>query len=30
METEAPITNKLKRATFSVPFFLACLAAQEL
>jgi len=26
-ETEASITNKLKRGTFSATFFLACLAA---
>lgn len=29
-ETEASITNKLKRGTFSATFFLACLAAIEL
>ena len=29
-ETEASITNKLKRRTFSATFFLACLAAIEL
>jgi hypothetical protein len=29
-ETEASITNKLKRGTFSATFFLACLAAMEL
>ncbi|WP_244563229.1 DUF6471 domain-containing protein [Bradyrhizobium lablabi] len=29
-ETEASITNKLKRGTFSATFFLACIAAQEL
>jgi hypothetical protein len=29
-ETEASITNKLKRGTFSVTFFLACIAAMEL
>jgi hypothetical protein len=29
-ETEASITNKLKRGTFSATFFLACLAALEL
>jgi Domain of unknown function (DUF6471) len=29
-ETEASITNKLKRGTFSAMFFLACLAAMEL
>ena len=28
--TEASITNKLKRGTFSATFFLACLAAFEL
>jgi len=28
-ETEASITNKLKRGTFSATFFLACLAAME-
>jgi hypothetical protein len=30
VETEASITNKLKRGTFSATFFLACLAAIEL
>jgi hypothetical protein len=30
IETEASITNKLKRGTFSATFFLACLAALEL
>jgi Domain of unknown function (DUF6471) len=30
VETEASITNKLKRGTFSATFFLACLAALEL
>jgi len=29
-ETEALITNKLKRGTFPATFFLACLAALEL
>jgi hypothetical protein len=29
-ETEASITNRLKRETFSAAFFLACLAAVEL
>lgn len=29
-ETEASITNKLKRGTFQASFFLACLAALEL
>jgi hypothetical protein len=29
-ETEAGITMKLKRGTFSATFFLACLAALEL
>lgn len=29
-ETEASITNKLKRGTFSATFFLACLAALDL
>lgn len=29
-ETEASITNKLKRGTFPATFFLACLAAMEL
>jgi virulence-associated protein VapD len=29
-ETEASITMKLKRGTFSATFFLACLAALEL
>ena len=29
-ETEASITNKLNRGTFSATFFLACLAALEL
>jgi len=29
-ETEAGITMKLKRGTFSATFFLACLAAMEL
>jgi hypothetical protein len=29
-ETEASITNKLKRGTFSATFFLACIAALEL
>ncbi len=29
-ETEASITNKLKRGTFSATFFLACMAAMEL
>jgi Domain of unknown function (DUF6471) len=29
-ETEASITNKLRRGTFSATFFLACLAALEL
>jgi hypothetical protein len=29
-ETEASITNKLKRDTFSATFLLACLAALEL
>jgi Domain of unknown function (DUF6471) len=29
-ETEAGITMKLKRGTFSASFFLACLAAMEL
>jgi hypothetical protein len=29
-ETEASITNKLKRGTFSAMFFLACLAAMGL
>lgn len=29
-ETEASVTNKLKRGTFSATFFLACLAALEL
>lgn len=29
-ETEASITNKLARGTFSATFFLACLAALEL
>jgi len=29
-ETEASITNKLKRGTFSATFFLACIAAMEL
>ncbi len=29
-ETEASITNKLKRGTFSATFMLACLAALEL
>ncbi|MGH6726282.1 MAG: DUF6471 domain-containing protein [Pseudolabrys sp.] len=29
-ETEASITNKLKRGTFQATFFLACLAALEL
>jgi Domain of unknown function (DUF6471) len=30
VETEAGITMKLKRGTFSATFFLACLAAVEL
>jgi hypothetical protein len=29
-ETEASITNKLKRGTFAATFFLACVAALEL
>ena len=29
-ETEASITNKLKRGTFTATFFLACIAALEL
>jgi Domain of unknown function (DUF6471) len=29
-ETEASISNKLKRGTFAATFFLACLAALEL
>jgi hypothetical protein len=29
-ETEASVTNKLARGTFSATFFLACLAALEL
>jgi Domain of unknown function (DUF6471) len=29
-ETEASITNKLKRGTFAATFFLACLAALDL
>ncbi len=29
-ETEASITNKLKRGTFAATFMLACLAALEL
>jgi hypothetical protein len=29
-ETEASITNKLARGTFSATFFLACIAALEL
>jgi hypothetical protein len=29
-ETEAGVTMKLKRGTFSATFFLACLAAMEL
>jgi hypothetical protein len=29
-ETEASITNELKRGTFSVTFFLACIVAMEL
>ena len=29
-ETEASITNKLKRGTFPTTFFLACVAALEL
>jgi Domain of unknown function (DUF6471) len=29
-ETEASITNKLERGTFSATFFLACIAAMEL
>jgi hypothetical protein len=29
-ETEASITNKPKRGTFSATFFLACLAVMEL
>jgi SOS response regulatory protein OraA/RecX len=29
-ETEASITNKLARGTFSATFFLACIAAMEL
>jgi hypothetical protein len=29
-ETEASITNKLKRGTFPATFFLACIAALEL
>ena len=29
-ETEASITNKLKRGTFPATWFLACLAALEL
>jgi hypothetical protein len=29
-ETEASVTNKLKRGTFSATFSLACLAAMEL
>lgn len=29
-ETEASITNKLRRGTFSATFFLACIAALEL
>ena len=29
-ETEASITYKLKRGTFSATFFLACIAAMEL
>jgi hypothetical protein len=29
-ETEASITSKLQRGTFSATFFLACLAAMEL
>jgi hypothetical protein len=29
-ETEASITNKLKRGTFPATFFLACIAAMEL
>jgi len=29
-ETEASITNKLKRGTFSATFLLACIAALEL
>lgn len=29
-ETEASITNKLKRGSFSATFFLACLAALDL
>ena len=30
VETEASITNKLKRGTFAATFLLACLAALEL
>jgi Domain of unknown function (DUF6471) len=30
IETEASITNKLKRGTFAATFFLACLAALEI
>ena len=30
IETEASVTNKLKRGTFPATFFLACLAALEL
>jgi hypothetical protein len=30
IETEASITNKLKRGAFSATFFLACIAALEL
>jgi Domain of unknown function (DUF6471) len=30
METEASVTNKLKRGTFPATWFLACLAALEL
>jgi hypothetical protein len=29
-ETEASITNKLKRGTFLATFFLACIAAMKL
>jgi hypothetical protein len=29
-ETEASITNKLKRGTFSATFFLGCIAALDL
>ena len=29
-ETEASVTNKLKRGTFAATFFLACLAAMEI